>query len=148
MSDVRLRRISRRTFLQGAGAALALPFFESLLPKPLWAAPPPPPKRFVGFYVPCGIHMAGWTPVLDDANYQLTPILQPLAALKPKFSVLTGLANRPARPDGPGDHGWRVEGRRWCLTRLLHCQFVSPLPLPTPTPPPAGPGWGGEFASD
>src|SRR5689334_5957635 len=98
------RGISRRAFLRGAGATIALPMLESLWPRRSVAAPMVP-QRFVAFYVPCGIVMANWTPAgLGGANWPMTPILMPLQSLKPKFNVLTGLANRPAIPDGPGDH--------------------------------------------
>ena len=95
-------KFSRRTLLGGAGVALALPYLESLTPQRARAAAPP--LRFLGYYVPNGIHMASWTPAAQGADYQLTPILQPLAKVRAQLSVLSGLANRPARPDGAGDH--------------------------------------------
>ena len=96
-------QFSRRVFLGGAGATIALPFLESLLPRNLWAAPMPP-KRFIAYYVPCGINMALWTPPDDGAAFTLTPALKPLAPVRDQLLVLTGLQNLPARPDGPGDH--------------------------------------------
>ncbi len=98
--------IDRRTLLRGAGALMALPLLEQMLPSVAraQAAGAPPPRRLVAFYVPCGIHMQKWTPAQTGANYDLTPTLQPLAPYKSKFLVLSGLANMPARPDGPGDH--------------------------------------------
>lgn len=98
-----MNRLSRRRLLGGAGVALTLPFLESLLPRTARAADASP-LRFVGFFVPCGIRMSSWTPVAPGADYALTPILKPLEKLRSQFSVLTGLANRPARPDGAGDH--------------------------------------------
>ena len=76
--------ISRRTLLRGVGAAMALPMLEQMLPSVAraQAAGAPPPRRLVAFYVPCGIHMAAWTPAATGANYTLTPILQPLAPVK------------------------------------------------------------------
>lgn len=98
--------LSRRTLLRGAGTLLALPVLEAMLPSLAHAQAQgaPAPRRLVGFYVPCGIHMQKWTPATTGTNYTLTQTLQPLAAMKSKFLVLTGLANTPARPDGPGDH--------------------------------------------
>ncbi|RIK94652.1 MAG: transcriptional initiation protein Tat [Proteobacteria bacterium] len=61
-------------------------------------------KRFVAWYVPNGIEMAGWTPAATGADYALTPILQPLASLRSEVLVLSGLANLPARDTVPGDH--------------------------------------------
>lgn len=101
--------LSRRTLLRGLGTALALPTLEAMLPGSA-RAQTMRPKRFVAFYVPCGIRMNRWTPAGTGANYTLSPTLQPLgayngaASIKDDVLVLSGLANRPARPDGPGDH--------------------------------------------
>ncbi|MBK8255995.1 MAG: DUF1552 domain-containing protein [Polyangiaceae bacterium] len=97
-----IKRFGRRLFLGGAGAVVALPVLESALPK--LARAEGVAKRFLAFYVPNGIHMANWTPTTQGAGYELSPILSPLGNLKDKTLVLTGLANKPAQPDGPGDH--------------------------------------------
>jgi hypothetical protein len=98
-----MTKFSRRTLLGGAGVALALPFMESLLPKRA-VAQAAAPKRLLAFYVPNGIRMSSWTPAAQGADYALTSILKPLEGVRAHLSVLSGLANRPARPDGPGDH--------------------------------------------
>lgn len=95
--------LSRRRFLGGAGTLVALPFLQSLLPREVRAAPAPP-RRLLFFYVPCGIHMAAWTPTTAGDDYALSPILQPLAAVKSELLLMTGLANKPGRPEGAGDH--------------------------------------------
>ena len=106
MSTYRRDPLSRRTFLRGTGAALALPFMEAMVPggKMLSAADPAAPLRLLAYYVPCGIHMPSWTPAQEGANWALTDILAPLANVQADVNILTGLENRPARPDGPGDH--------------------------------------------
>lgn len=102
--------LSRRTLLRGLGTALALPALEAMLPATARAQAAARAKRFLGFYVPCGIRMNRWTPAATGATYSLTSILSPLgawngqASLQADALVLSGLANRPARPDGPGDH--------------------------------------------
>lgn len=54
--------------------------------------------------------MNRWTPTGSGTNWNLTPVLAPLgaraqdASIQGDVNVITGLANRPARPDGPGDH--------------------------------------------
>lgn len=101
--------LSRRTLLRGAGASLALPWLEAMLPKGALAQNMAP-KRFLAFYVPCGIRMNRWTPAATGATWALTPILAPLGqrgqdpSIQGDVNVITGLSNRPARPDGPGDH--------------------------------------------
>lgn len=102
--------LSRRTLLRGAGASLALPWLEAMMPGFARGQGMTPPKRFLAFYVPCGIRMNRWTPSAVGANFPLSPILSSLAAsaagpsLQADVNVITGLSNRPARPDGPGDH--------------------------------------------
>ncbi len=97
------RGLSRRLFLGGAGVALGLPMFESLLGSQA-KAEAAQPRRILAYYIPCGIHMPAWRPQTEGANYDLPTILQPLANVKSKVNVISGLANMPARPDGPGDH--------------------------------------------
>lgn len=99
-------KFSRRLFLGGAGAAIALPFLESLRPRRARGGAAEAPKRFLAYYVPCGMVMSRWTPAATGAAWAATPILQPLdtAALRPKVSILSGLDNRPGRSDGGGDH--------------------------------------------
>ncbi len=103
--------LSRRTLLRGVGTLLALPVLDAMLPSIARAqAAGTAPKRLVAFYAACGIRMSAWTPAATGANYALSPILTPLGAynglpsVKDDVLVLTGLANRPAQPDGPGDH--------------------------------------------
>src|SRR5687767_6752324 len=91
-------------FLGGAGAAIALPLFESLLPRGARAAAADAPKRLFVFYVPCGIVMNRWTPADEGASWTPSPILTPLTPFRDRTLVITGLANKPARPDGAGDH--------------------------------------------
>ena len=58
-------QLSRRTFLRGAGVAMALPWLESL---PVWGAeptprrrgPPPRPKRFAALFMGNGINPKHW----------------------------------------------------------------------------------------
>ncbi|HLM74026.1 MAG TPA: DUF1552 domain-containing protein [Polyangiaceae bacterium] len=96
-------KVSRRLFLGGAGAVLALPMLESAMPRTV-RAEDGIARRFLAFYVPNGIHMQAWTPSAVGANYDLTPILSPLEDVKSKLLVLTGVNNTPGQPEGPGDH--------------------------------------------
>lgn len=105
MSTYKKKPLNRRTFLRGAGVAIALPFLEAMLPwRGAFADQMDMPRRMIAYYIPNGIHMQKWTPSGSGSNFQLTEILQPLANVKDDLMVLTGIENRPARPDGPGDH--------------------------------------------
>ncbi|NUP08139.1 MAG: DUF1552 domain-containing protein [Polyangiaceae bacterium] len=99
----RRRGLARRAFLGGAGAALMLPWLESISSKRAFAADGAP-KRILAYYIPDGIHMPNWRPQAAGALGELPTILAPLGDLKSKVNVISGLANFPARPDGPGDH--------------------------------------------
>jgi len=105
--------VSRRAFLGGAGVLLALPALDSLVGHSA-AADEAVAKRILTFYVPCGIHMAKWTPALTGASYKLSPILSSLAKVQKKLLVLTNLDNQPAHPDGPGDHAGGTAGFLTC----------------------------------
>lgn len=97
-------RLSRRTFLRGAGAAIALPFLEAMWPQSARAQAAASARRFLAWYVPNGIHMPDWTPAATGTAYTLPAILQPLAPLRDEVLVLTGLANHAARVNVAGDH--------------------------------------------
>jgi hypothetical protein len=97
-------KITRRTLLRGAGAAVALPWMEAMAA----ARGPSPegPLRMAFFYVPNGVHMQDWKPKEVGRDFDLPTILEPLAPVKEELLVLSNLAqdNARAHGDGPGDH--------------------------------------------
>lgn len=100
-------QLSRRTILKGAGAAVALPLLEAMVPsRALAAAATKPPVRMAFISFPNGAIMNAWRPVGEGAAFEFGPTMQPLAELKSHVSVLTGLAqeNGFAKGDGAGDH--------------------------------------------
>jgi hypothetical protein len=111
-------RLSRRSFLRGAGAAIALPFLEAMWPRAARAQAQASAQRFLAWYVPNGIRMADWTPAATGASYALTPILAPLANVRDELLVLTGLANRAGNDSVPGDHA-RGTGSFLTATRVF-----------------------------
>ncbi|HUK34827.1 MAG TPA: DUF1552 domain-containing protein [Vicinamibacterales bacterium] len=96
--------IPRRTFLRGVGATIALPMLDAMVPA-LSAAPAAPP-RFSFLYIANGVIQDQWTPKSTGADWELTPILRPLAAHKSDINVISGLAHLQADTfgDGTGDH--------------------------------------------
>jgi hypothetical protein len=97
--------ISRRTLLRGMGAAVALPWLESM--SPVFARSTEAiPVRMGFIYTPNGKDMENWTPKAEGADFELPQILQPLKELQGEFSILTGLTADKARAhgDGGGDH--------------------------------------------
>ncbi len=102
------KALPRRTFLRGAGAAVALPFLDAMAPA--FAAsrlPGETPVRMAFVYVPNGIDMRHWTPEQDGPLGALPRILEPLEPLKKDLLVLSNLTHNNGRAllDGPGDHG-------------------------------------------
>jgi hypothetical protein len=83
--------IPRRTVLRGFGAAIALPFLESMAPAFRWSSFAAPVRRFQTFYVPNGMAMDYWTPKTFGAGFELTPILEPLAPFRNQVQVLSGI---------------------------------------------------------
>lgn len=100
------KQLDRRTLLRGAGVAVALPLLDAMLPIRALGAEERGPLRLAFLYVPNGKHMADWTPDRTGANYDLKPLLEPLAHLQKQISVLTNLTldGAQAHGDGGGDH--------------------------------------------
>jgi hypothetical protein len=107
----RLASLSRRRFLRGLGACVALPAFESLSPRGLLAAPAAAakaaPVRMAVVYVPNGAIPAAWWPEGDGGrDFTLSRTLQPLEKVRHELQVISGLEDLSAEPgpDGGGDH--------------------------------------------
>jgi hypothetical protein len=109
--------LSRRGFLRGVGACVALPTLPSLLPR--WAraaevvgtggaaqSASSAPLRMAFVTIPNGVNLDQWWPKGEGKEYQLAPTMEPLAALKDQIQVIAGLdhVNATPGPDGPGDH--------------------------------------------
>ena len=99
------RALPRRTFLRGAGATVALPFLDAMIPA-LSARAVKPTVRLGFVYIPNGTIQPMWVPQATGKNFELSPILSPLAPLRDRVTVLSGLAHRQADNlgDGNGDH--------------------------------------------
>jgi hypothetical protein len=92
--------ISRRKIIQSAALTMALPALET------FAGDKPDAllKRMLAFYVPNGMHMLDFYFEGSGQLKSLPFILEPLNTIKDKFTAIKGLINKPAYPDGPGDH--------------------------------------------
>jgi hypothetical protein len=87
------RAIPRRTFLRGAGVVLGLPVLDAMVPAlTAFAQTPARPVRRAGFvYIPHGVIMSQWTPAAVGADFELTPILEPLRAFRDSLVVVSNL---------------------------------------------------------
>ena len=88
--------ISRRTILRGAGAGLALPWLEAMMPARANAATKAPIRMAV-LYMANGVREDMWTPQGLGRDFDLSPTLQPLADLKSELLIPTNLWNQSAK---------------------------------------------------
>jgi hypothetical protein len=95
-------RVSRRTVLRAAGAAVALPFLDAMLPrlqgapstfKPWAKSGVEAAPRMICCYVPNGVNITEWVPKDDGPNYTLSPTLEALKDYRTDFTVLSGLGH-------------------------------------------------------
>jgi len=102
------KALSRRTFLRGAGTAVALPFLDAMAPAmPANKIPGKAPVRMAFVYVPNGIDMRHWNPSYEGQLTELPRILRPLEPFKDEITLLSNLTHNNGRAllDGAGDHG-------------------------------------------
>ncbi|MFO0818970.1 MAG: DUF1552 domain-containing protein [Pirellulales bacterium] len=101
-----LQALNRRTFLRGAGVAVALPWLEAMTPATSRGAASTPPVRMAFVFFPNGAIMDGWKPQSAGTGFELPATLQPLNSVREDLLIISGLAqdNGRAKGDGPGDH--------------------------------------------
>jgi hypothetical protein len=107
--------MNRRTVLRGAGAAIALPLLDAMIPAFSRAATAraAAPGRMAFLYVPNGIIMNQWLPSSVAATgasplpAELPRVSSVLAPFRDDILMLSGLTQNGGRAlgDGPGDHG-------------------------------------------
>jgi hypothetical protein len=89
--------LSRRTVLRGAGASIALPLLDAMIPAATalaeTAAAAKPRLAFI--YFPHGAIMDHWTPSSEGRDFEMSPILKPLEPFRSKLTIVSGLENRP-----------------------------------------------------
>lgn len=114
----RKMNLSRRRFLKGVSACIAVPAFESLIrggyasaatqavAGNLAVTPSGAPLRTAFVYFPNGAIQPNWWPTGEGKDFELAPTMQPFINLKNKIQVMGGLDHRNATPgpDGAGDH--------------------------------------------
>jgi len=102
------KTVDRRTILKGAGVALALPIFESTLPRVSAATNSSRPiKRMVCLSNNYGVYQKAFFPQTDGRDYELPPTLEPLAKHRDQFTVFSNL-----------DHG--LTGGHACVPTFLN----------------------------
>jgi hypothetical protein len=99
------KHLSRRTVLRGAGAAVALPLLDAMIPaSTAWANTAAAPNTRLAFvYFPHGAVMKYWTPAQAGSTFEYSPILKPLERLHDYVTVVSGLRNKGGESSNP--HG-------------------------------------------
>jgi hypothetical protein len=109
-------KLSRRTFLRGVGVTMALPWLESI---PVWGTraladdtPAAPPKRFAALFMGNGISPPHWWARGAGDSMEVSRSLEPLASMRSRLNVVSGLFNRQATGVGihPGQTGNILSG--------------------------------------
>jgi hypothetical protein len=107
MTFITKKHMSRRTVLRGAGATLALPLLDAMIPASTalaqTAATPKP--RFVGCFVPHGAAPGYWIPSTEGKLEATLPFnWKPLEPFVNQTVIMSGLHSRSAEPP-PGATG-------------------------------------------
>ena len=105
------KHLSRRTLLKGAGATIALPLLDAMIPARTalaqTAAAASPRLGFV--YFPHGALQDQWEPSTTGRNFDFPFILEPLEPLREHVTVISGLRNKggeSASPHGITQETW------------------------------------------
>lgn len=94
------KSLPRRTFLRGAGATLALPLLDAMVPAmTAQAATPARPLPRLGFvYMPMGSDITRWTPRSENDLSELSPSLSSLAPVRDHVTAITNMELKNAYP--------------------------------------------------
>jgi hypothetical protein len=93
------KHLSRRKLLKGAGASIALPMLDAMIPA---ASAQPAAKLRMGFvYIPHGAVYQSWTPQQTGTDFEMSQILASLADYKSHMTVVSDLRNKPAESPDP-----------------------------------------------
>lgn len=115
MSRQRLS-LSRRTFLRGTGASLALPWLEAMTPVRAQAETVKGPTRLGVLFMPNGVREDEWTPTGEGSEFEFSKTLNPLRDFKERLLIPTNLWNRAS------DHG---DGHYVKTSGFLTCQTIQ-----------------------
>src|SRR5229473_2887229 len=97
------KALPRRTFLRGAGVALALPLLDAMIPVFSKASGAASPVRRLGFvYIPMGCNWFQWFPKDVGRITELSPTLSTLTPVLDQVTVISNLELKNSY--SPGNH--------------------------------------------
>lgn len=98
MNFIKRKSISRRTLLRGAGAAVAIPLLDAMVPAAALAkSATRPVKRLSYVFMPMGCDHSRWTPKGDTLD-ELPYILESLAPVRDRINIVSNLELANAYP--------------------------------------------------
>ena len=94
------KALPRRTFLKTVGATMALPLLDAMIPAAtaLEKTAAKPVKRLGFVFMPMGCDQTRWTPRSETTLEELSPILDSLAPVKDRITILTNMELANAYP--------------------------------------------------
>ncbi|MGE0392978.1 MAG: DUF1552 domain-containing protein [Vicinamibacterales bacterium] len=100
------RHLPRRTVLRGAGAAIALPLLDAMVPafSPLRLSAAAPIRRFGAIYVGMGFNMPIWAQPNPNGPLEINAILQPMDAYRDRLLVVSGCDSKEGDGIDGGQH--------------------------------------------
>ena len=103
MAYLSKKHLSRRLVLRGAGAAVALPLLDAMVPAATaMAQTAAAPKTRLGYiYFPHGAVYERWTPAATGKTFELPQILAPLKAHQASMTIVSGLRNKAGESPAP-----------------------------------------------
>lgn len=109
MTFLTRKHLPRRTFLQGLGVSLGLPFLDSMVAAqtPVSRSAAAARSRLACIYVPHGATMDKWTPAQEGSTFEFTDTLSPLQKLRDRVNIVSNLAHPEAAgvgSDAGADH--------------------------------------------
>jgi hypothetical protein len=109
------KHLSRRTLLKGAGASIALPLLDAMIPAGAAMAQTPAvaPLRLGFVYFPHGALQDEWQPKTIGRDFDFPFILKPLEPLRDYLTVISGLRNKGG--EGGTPHGYTEETWLSCV---------------------------------
>ena len=92
MKFITRKHLARRTFLRGAGATIALPLLDAMIPALTpGAQAATAARRFVGIWHPHGAAPGYWSPQQAGSDFEFSYITKPLEPFRDRITLITGL---------------------------------------------------------
>src|SRR5215470_2657287 len=109
------KHLSRRTLLKGAGASIALPLLDAMIPAgtALAQTAAVSPLRLGFVYFPHGALQDEWQPKKIGGEFDFPFIVKPLEPLSEYLTVISGLRNKAG--EGGTPHGYTEETWLSCV---------------------------------